>query len=200
MAKGDHIKVKKVVRLKKPVRLKTIGYWHHGIDCGDGTVIHFRHGLIKRTSMQYFLGRRRRKGIVVRHRYSFPADKVVARAEMCLGRKGYNLLFNNCEHFAHWCKTGRKRSKQVNKAAYRAGTAATTTAVGISVGLWSSCSYWCCRLWYCQAKWHNQTNEKNWSSNIQIKEETLTKYLFSSNFDNVKCVTSQFSQFSYDWL
>lgn len=135
MAKGDHIKVKKVVRLKKPVRLKTIGYWHHGIDCGDGTVIHFRHGLIKRTSMQYFLGRRRRKGIVVRHRYSFPADKVVARAEMCLGRKGYNLLFNNCEHFAHWCKTGRKRSKQVNKAAYRAGTAATTTAVGISVGL-----------------------------------------------------------------
>ncbi len=135
MAKGDHIKVKKIVKLRKPIRLKTVGYWHHGIDCGDGTVIHFQHGLIQRTSMQYFLGRRRRRGVVVRHRHSLQAEKVVTRAERCLGRRGYNLLFNNCEHFAQWCKTGRKRSKQVNKATYTAGTVATTAAVGISVGL-----------------------------------------------------------------
>ena len=30
-----------------------------------------------------------------------------------LGEQRYNLLFNNCEHFAHWCKTGRHRSSQV---------------------------------------------------------------------------------------
>jgi hypothetical protein len=30
-----------------------------------------------------------------------------------LGEQNYNLLFNNCEHFAHWCKTGRHRSAQV---------------------------------------------------------------------------------------
>jgi hypothetical protein len=30
-----------------------------------------------------------------------------------LGEQNYNLLFNNCEHFAHWCKTGRHRSSQV---------------------------------------------------------------------------------------
>jgi hypothetical protein len=30
-----------------------------------------------------------------------------------LGEQNYNLLFNNCEHFAHWCKTGRHRSEQV---------------------------------------------------------------------------------------
>jgi hypothetical protein len=30
-----------------------------------------------------------------------------------LGEQDYNLLFNNCEHFAHWCKTGRHRSTQV---------------------------------------------------------------------------------------
>jgi hypothetical protein len=30
-----------------------------------------------------------------------------------LGEQNYNLLFNNCEHFAHWCKTGRHRSNQV---------------------------------------------------------------------------------------
>jgi hypothetical protein len=30
-----------------------------------------------------------------------------------IGEQRYNLLFNNCEHFAHWCKTGRHRSAQV---------------------------------------------------------------------------------------
>jgi hypothetical protein len=35
------------------------------------------------------------------------------RAMSRLGEHNYNLLFNNCEHFAHWCKTGRHRSEQV---------------------------------------------------------------------------------------
>jgi hypothetical protein len=35
------------------------------------------------------------------------------RAMGRLGEQNYNLLFNNCEHFAHWCKTGRHRSGQV---------------------------------------------------------------------------------------
>jgi len=35
------------------------------------------------------------------------------RAMGRLGEQNYNLLFNNCEHFAHWCKTGRHRSRQV---------------------------------------------------------------------------------------
>ena len=30
-----------------------------------------------------------------------------------IGEQRYNLLFNNCEHFANWCKTGRHRSSQV---------------------------------------------------------------------------------------
>jgi hypothetical protein len=30
-----------------------------------------------------------------------------------IGEQNYNLLFNNCEHFANWCKTGRHRSGQV---------------------------------------------------------------------------------------
>jgi hypothetical protein len=32
-----------------------------------------------------------------------------------IGEQRYNLLFNNCEHFAHWCKTGRHRSAQVEE-------------------------------------------------------------------------------------
>jgi hypothetical protein len=37
----------------------------------------------------------------------------LARALGRLGEQRYNLIFNNCEHFAHWCKTGRHRSAQV---------------------------------------------------------------------------------------
>ena len=37
----------------------------------------------------------------------------VERAESRLGEHKYNLLFNNCEHFASWCKTGVSESQQV---------------------------------------------------------------------------------------
>jgi hypothetical protein len=30
-----------------------------------------------------------------------------------LSKKGYSLAFNNCEHFASYCATGKKRSAQV---------------------------------------------------------------------------------------
>ncbi|MBM5793672.1 MAG: NC domain protein, partial [Cyanobacteria bacterium K_DeepCast_0m_m1_088] len=42
-----------------------------------------------------------------------PAKATLQRAQSRLGEQSYNLLFNNCEHFAHWCKTGRHRSAQV---------------------------------------------------------------------------------------
>jgi exonuclease VII large subunit len=42
-----------------------------------------------------------------------PVGVTLRRAMGRLGEQNYNLLFNNCEHFAHWCKTGRHRSAQV---------------------------------------------------------------------------------------
>ena len=47
------------------------------------------------------------------HLYS--GDETVSRAKSKLGEGGYNLLLNNCEHFAVWCKTGIKDSSQVDK-------------------------------------------------------------------------------------
>ena len=41
-----------------------------------------------------------------------PAD-VISRARSKLGEKQYNLVANNCEHFAIWCKTGVSYSSQV---------------------------------------------------------------------------------------
>ena len=35
------------------------------------------------------------------------------RAESRIGERAYNLLWNNCEHFANWCATGIAWSQQV---------------------------------------------------------------------------------------
>ena len=42
-----------------------------------------------------------------------PTEETLQRARGRLGEQNYNLLFNNCEHFAYWCKTRRHRSNQV---------------------------------------------------------------------------------------
>ena len=41
------------------------------------------------------------------------ADAVMARAESRLGEDHFDFVFNNCEHFATWCKTGISGSDQV---------------------------------------------------------------------------------------
>ncbi len=90
-------------------------YEHHGIDCGDGTVIHYRKGseTIEQTSMGIFSGGNK---IYVRsYPTSFTPEVVLRRATSRLGEQEYNLLFNNCEHFATWCKTGVSESKQVRE-------------------------------------------------------------------------------------
>lgn len=109
MAKGDCIYV-----------YRNLGNWdglyqHYGIDCGDGTVIHYRKPseIIERTSLETFS---RGNPIYVAQYsdgFSYIPDVVVARAESRLGEHKYNLLFNNCEHFANWCKTGISDSKQI---------------------------------------------------------------------------------------
>lgn len=90
-------------------------YQHHGIDCGDGSVIHYRKPseIVERTSFTTFS-----KGNVVTVKeyikgFCYIPEVVVARAESRLGEDKYSLLFNNCEHFATWCKTGISDSKQV---------------------------------------------------------------------------------------
>ena len=40
------------------------------------------------------------------------------------------MLFNNCEHFAHWCKTGRHRSAQVEDLLH------TGSLGALAIGQW----------------------------------------------------------------
>ena len=50
----------------------------------------------------------------------YSPEETVERAESQLGKgeegeDKYNIIFNNCEHFAVWCKTGVRESSQVQR-------------------------------------------------------------------------------------
>ena len=88
---------------------------HHGIDLGDGTVAHYLEGeeILRSTLAEFCRGESAR---VVEHTEADPAGRTLRRAMSRIGEQRYNLLFNNCEHFAVWCKTGQHRSGQVERA------------------------------------------------------------------------------------
>lgn len=109
MARGDQI-----YAYRELLNLQGV-YEHHGIDCGDNTVIHYRKPseTVERTSLATFS---RGNAIYVKsypREFHFIPDVVVQRAESRLGEQKYNLLFNNCEHFSTWCKTGISYSQQI---------------------------------------------------------------------------------------
>jgi len=87
---------------------------HHGIDLGDGTVAHYLEGReILRSPLEEFSRGQPVTPVSYPDGDCSPAGVTLRRAMGRLGEQRYNLLFNNCEHFAHWCKTGRHRSSQV---------------------------------------------------------------------------------------
>ncbi len=45
----------------------------------------------------------------------YSEEETVERAKARLNEKAYNLVLNNCEHFAIWCKTGLSSSFQVER-------------------------------------------------------------------------------------
>ncbi len=126
MSYGDHIYVRR------------FGYSHHGIDCGDGTVIHFsgepgkgkRSAAIVRSSMESFAQGGKVRTVAYGRRRS--RKETVAAARRRVGESGYNLVWNNCEHFSKWCCTGSSRSEQVNNVASGAGVAAVVPAAAMS--------------------------------------------------------------------
>ena len=117
--------------------------WHHGIvvDVPDGgrtlTVIHYNGGITKVDG--HFASIRLetinvdpKKEEFYRIDYpagdTYPLDEVVQRACSRLGEAKYNPFTNNCEHFAHWCKTGRNKSRQVQQFGERMRLASHSAA------------------------------------------------------------------------
>lgn len=112
MSRGDHLFVRRR------------HYTHHGIDCGDGTVIHFGRKSVgagrrvERVSRTAFA-----RGGEIRvksYRWKLPTEQILRNAESRLGETNYSLVRNNCEHIATWSVTGRRQSKQVRNWAVAA--------------------------------------------------------------------------------
>jgi hypothetical protein len=120
-------------------------YKHYGVYCGRNRVVHFApkkgfeldadNALIQETTVENFL----KEGILkidTETKAIYSPDEIVKRACSLLGKqKGeYNLIFNNCEHFARWCVSGKKQSLQVETGIkVTAGIAAVLTAIGIGI-------------------------------------------------------------------
>ncbi|WP_332661899.1 lecithin retinol acyltransferase family protein [Aeromicrobium sp.] len=126
MSRGDHVYVHRRCR-----------YSHHGIDCGDGTVIHYvgtwgKARRVERTSLDSFA-----KGaevLVRQYRRRLPVDEILDNAESRLSSQGYHLFRNNCEHFATWASTGSASSSQVRGWAVAAPGAAASVGVADAAG------------------------------------------------------------------
>ena len=106
---GDHIYVKRLV------------YSHHGIWAEDGNVIHYtgeekekKDPLIRETDIEAFLkaGKLRRRD----YKKRLPLSETLSFAKKHLSDNRYSIAFNNCEHFATYCATGKRKSRQLREA------------------------------------------------------------------------------------
>jgi hypothetical protein len=98
-----------------------LGYVHHGVYVGGGTIVHYggflyhwRRGPVEEISLTRFA-----QGYPIWVRPSGPnsrqCEEIVRRARSRLGENQYRLLSNNCEHFSEWCVNGVHHSPQVDR-------------------------------------------------------------------------------------
>ncbi len=107
---GDHIYVKRTGRF----------YSHHGIYTGEGTVIHYKgeekekkDPMVMETDLAGFLKGGKLKRREYKKRLPLPDTLKIAKEQLSI--RDYSLAFNNCEHFATFCATGKKKSKQIRR-------------------------------------------------------------------------------------
>jgi len=112
-------------------------YAHHGIVCEARTdylrVIHYfntlehaRTALMKGSiyiaaiiESEWSVNMKSTSEDVYLHHYDnipcFSNEETLQRAFSQLGKRGYSLIGNNCEHWSRWCRTGEHYSEQIIK-------------------------------------------------------------------------------------
>jgi hypothetical protein len=130
MQPGDHLFI------RRGILGRSGQYTHHGVYVGAGQVIHyagFANGFslasrpIELACLETFADGEQVqiKPYAIR---PFNHTETVIRAKSRLGENNYNLLFNNCEHFASWCCIGEKHSAQLRSLAKKASTVSIVVA------------------------------------------------------------------------
>ncbi|MBO2517223.1 MAG: hypothetical protein CW338_08145 [Clostridiales bacterium] len=110
------------------IRADTGRYYHMGIYIGNEQVIHFagpdpQHltdasvARIRKDSLNVFSmqGKIEVRDYSLRERIKKnSAKKVISLAESHLGEGGYDIIYNNCEHFVNLCVFGVAYSTQID--------------------------------------------------------------------------------------
>jgi len=101
-------------------------YHHYGVYAGNNRVIHYssengdfgKDICVREVDFQKFSNGGSCKVVKFdKNRIKlFSGKETVNRARSRMGEADYNLVFNNCEHFALWCKTGTNKSIQVENS------------------------------------------------------------------------------------
>ena len=111
------------------VRVPSGGFYHYGICIDENTIIQFGESVVNplvdpntvevnATTVDGFL--RGRFAEVAEYdkkelkRKNSP-EKIIAHAKAAIGRKGYHILYNNCEHFANECVFNDHASSQLDE-------------------------------------------------------------------------------------
>lgn len=96
----------------------TIPFYHYGIYAGEKTVIYYRDGQIRQESIKKFVEDSSTIDVMdfkskYKNKYTLGMSfERASRHVGIAGYEGYDVLSNNCEHFALWCRTGKAVSSQ----------------------------------------------------------------------------------------
>ena len=110
LSSGDHIYVNR----------RGFLYSHHGIYAGKGRVVHYKGAVREKqdpaviiSDIDTFLNKGKLR--LRSYKKRLPHLETLQFAKEHLDKKAYSLVFNNCEHFATYCVTGKKKSRQVRR-------------------------------------------------------------------------------------
>ena len=90
--KGDHIAVDREL------------YSHHAIYDGNGGVVEYDDYVVKTATLAEFA--QGAKIYRIEETPAYTPDEIMERAYSRMGERQYDLLSNNCENFATWCRCG----------------------------------------------------------------------------------------------
>ncbi|KAI1702264.1 lecithin retinol acyltransferase domain-containing protein [Ditylenchus destructor] len=120
-----------------------------GIKCYHYTDVNFEKGIVNRKYVKGEVRLDNLQEIVKKDAWridnsldskykTFGPEKIVARARSKLGQTDYNLVTNNCETYANWCRHGEERSDQVRDFVGASVTAAVVTIAAAGTAAASS--------------------------------------------------------------
>ncbi len=113
------------------IRVRLGSIYHYGIFVSEDEVVQFgpppvgerapddRIAVCATDIDGFCLGNIVEVAVFERRERRFSPEETVARARARLGEGGYNLIHNNCEHFAYECALGVSRSTQEEEARKR---------------------------------------------------------------------------------